>query len=541
MTIDVDFLVVFSPFECENMTTAAVQGTLPESAGANLSISINGPREVEGTHGANGNGDNSLGASNAVNITSTGRNDDPSNPIVVNAASANEPNQISRIPYSSDASTPFQPQVDGIWDYPTPQQREDAPIDSALLSALRDSRERLGLLKLEKALIDFMNTSDGYIEVGGPYNSVVISPTKGMVAGASANPDRPHSTSFQRCILHRLADRFSIVRETGTLADGYIRLVKLKDSRIPKKLLLHLEPSEYNFPVDEAARSMEQMSINGQGLTSNNQNFAGASTGSKPKQRKMKIMKRNSSCSSNGSSKNSSGNGGRSTPRKSKNLSDREKAYAEARARIFADQQTDAGAGTSTGPNTPVASAAPSPATTPPRSRGATGSNNSLEDCAVAAEENDGKSSLVSNATAPKATWRNRRQEENDPDFQRGGGVVVQQAYGGDVYGGYAGGGGTSYPQHSSAQQHNYYPTYADDRTPYYGGQGQMPQHQPQQGYYANQGRGRGRGYGPNPRYGNSYHGNNNYYHQTNHYSQGRGGHAQPANVNSLDDFPSLR
>ena len=133
------------------------------------------------------------------------------------------------------------------------QQREEAPIDSALLSALRDPRERLGLLKLEKAGIDFMNTSDGYIEVGGPYNSVVISPTKGIVTGVGANPDRPHSTSFQRCILHRLADRFSIVRESGTLVDGYIRLVKLTDSRIPKKLLLHLEPSEYNFPVDDAA------------------------------------------------------------------------------------------------------------------------------------------------------------------------------------------------------------------------------------------------------------------------------------------------
>merc|ERR1712154_401763 len=54
------------------------------------------------------------------------------------------------------------------------------------------------------------------------------------------------ATSFQRCLLHRLADRFGILREAGSLMDGSIRLVKQKESQIPKKLLLD-HPSSMNI------------------------------------------------------------------------------------------------------------------------------------------------------------------------------------------------------------------------------------------------------------------------------------------------------
>ena len=59
-----------------------------------------------------------------------------------------------------------------------PDSRVDS-IDSALLAALRDPRERLGLLKLEQCLVDFCTKQplDAFIDVGGPYNSIVISPS----------------------------------------------------------------------------------------------------------------------------------------------------------------------------------------------------------------------------------------------------------------------------------------------------------------------------------------------------------------------------
>ena len=45
------------------------------------------------------------------------------------------------------------------------------------------------------------------------------------------------ATTFQRCILHRLADRFGIVRQPGSLLPGAIRLIKLPQSQVPTLLL----------------------------------------------------------------------------------------------------------------------------------------------------------------------------------------------------------------------------------------------------------------------------------------------------------------
>ena len=522
------------------MTTAAVQGATLQESADNLSVRLNDSNstkpsgrdnDVARVHVLNRSNSAPVTSGDAYNdVTATTSNtlDDVG---ILNGPSATVGQHGTfRIPDSAVNPRLSYPS-DGIFEVSTMQPPCDDVIDSALLAALRDPRERIGLLRLEKAMIDFMNTSDGYIEVGGPYNSVVISPTGGVVAGANVTTDRPQTT-FQRCILHRLADRFAIVRESGTLVDGYIRLVKLKESKTPRKLLLHLDSSEYNPPVDETARSMEHLTLSGQSASNGSYNTNGASSNNKPRQRKMKIMKRNSSTSSSGSTKNSGGGDNRSTPRKGKNLSDREKAYAEARARIFSDQQADGG-GVNNG--TPVA-AAPSHTITPPAP--SRNSYNSLEDCA--SEENDELQkarSRQSNSAVSKATWRNRRQEENDPDFQRGGAVVVQQPYGADVYAGYSG-GGTAYPQHSS-QPTSFYPAYPDDSAAYYA-VGHAQQSSQQQPYYGNQGRGRGRGFGAGPRY--SY-GTNNYYPQVHQhqYNQGRGSQAQPANVNSLDEFPSLR
>jgi hypothetical protein len=537
LTIDVIFK---SHRAVEIMTSAAVQGTTPETGGVNFASHARDPSMSEAMRQVETKSFHTYHRSHSAPVTSNIENEH--GPLSFNTAAGvgvAGAGSFYRIPDSVESSR-FQDDPHGGYDTSHAERSppDDETIDSALLAALRDPRERLGLLKLENALIDFMITSDGYIEVGGPYNSVVISPTSGMLSGSSVSSDRPQST-FQRCILHRLADRFSIVRESGNLMEGYIRLVKIKESRTPKKLLLHLDSKEYNSPVDEATRSMDQMNISGQGGSSSSGVYTpnGNTVNNKAKPRKVKIMKRNSSTSGSGSNKNSDS---KNTPRKAKNLSDREKAYAEARARIFAEQQGEGEAGIAgSGLPTPAA-ATPSPTITPSASRN---SFNSLEEDGIPEESDDKARSRAANSAVTKATYRNRRQEENDPDFQRGGAVVVSPSYGPDVYGRYpAGVAGTSYPQHTP-QNAGFYPPYAEDNTAYYPVQGQQ-QPTPQQGYYNNPGRGRGRGYGgAAPRgYNSNFNNGNNYYPQAHHhYNTGRGSQVQSANVNSLDEFPSLR
>jgi hypothetical protein len=519
------------------MTTATLgEGTLP-SSGVNLSVhhvtreitSVAQEKHREHTSEcvANASGlvmmmpskDSSIAEEN--NNGSNNRGEDPQG--ATNGEKVTKDFEDSRFPYNRQAEN-------GMCGAspPQPVAADEGAIDSALLAALRDPRERLGLLKLEQAMVDFMNASDSYIEVGGPYNAIVISPTSGVIAGGSVISDRPQTT-FQRCILHRLADRFSIVRENGSLAEGCIRLVKLKESTTPKKLLLHLDPSEYNPSLDDATKSIEQMSLSNQ-----NNNGSNNVSGNKSRPRKMKIMKRNSSGDSNKNSDDS-----RSAPRKSKTFSDKEKAYAEARARIFSDEQGEQVAS----PATPAAasSAAPSPTITPPTSQHGSNSSTSLDADAAFAEDRKART-RASGSTSNKATWRNRQQEENDPDFQRGGPMVVQPSYGTDVYGGYSGGGATVYPPQNT-QQH-FYPAYSEENTAYYAGQGQQQSQQQQQQptFYNNSGRGRGRGYATtSPRYYNNN--TNNYHqgHQQQNYHQGRTSSGEAANLHSLEEFPSLR
>lgn len=343
----------------------------------------------------------------------------------------------------------------------------DDSVDSALLAALRDPRERLGLLKLEQVFQDFFQSSDPYWEVGGAFNSRVVSPSIGLLSNTT---DTRPQTTFQRCLLHRLADRFHITREP-TGMDGLIRLWKTPETKQPKRLLLDLDASEY-----ELVQSVEKLTV---------------SAPKPPKaNRKMKIMKRNSSNVSD-----ISGNS-KSTPRKNKkDHNDKEKAYAEARARIFKDEQQE------TSSNPPLAQA-PNRATPP-------SSNNYLNPPSPTSASQD--QPQAEDDARVKATYRNRREEVNDPDFQRGGSMVVTAA--------------PAYDYHyttSNAPQ-NYYATNNQD---YYA-----------QAYYNNAGRGGGRGGGRG-----TFGYNNNYTAQTTpQYRRSHSSGEAPANLHSLEEFPSLR
>ncbi|KAL7548419.1 hypothetical protein ACHAWF_011708 [Thalassiosira exigua] len=302
-------------------------------------------------------------------------------------------------------------------------------VDSALLSALCDPRERKALFRLEQVLLDFMRDEGRRtVEVGGAYNSIVLHPNGGAggnAAGAGgsgggsdgggdAEPPQQQQglqdllyqqqrglrqTSFQRLILHRLADRFDIVREqignvaaiskTGAEAGtngqqpgfspGLLRLVKTDASRAPDRLLIDIDLSVLVGYKNPRARNFGNISApnhvgtaSGGGGGSNFGSGGGGSnineaavrvlteavasttlqspppqapaaptgsggSGSRKTKHKMVVLKRDSSSGSNlegsGKSRGSRGSGGKSS--RKKKLEDREKAYEEARARIF--------------------------------------------------------------------------------------------------------------------------------------------------------------------------------------------------------------
>jgi len=428
-------------------------------------------------------------------------------------------------------------------------------IDSALISALSDSRERFALLRLEQTLVDFMNDATcGFMEVGGGFNSTVIRGASGGAAGESNtinsevvespsnnntilsnnnlgngnnnnskatssnltdsqqhNPQHGgRQTSFQRLCLHRLADRFNIVRENNNAP--LIRLVKVKNSLIPKSLLIDFDlnallasGTEGNISRYAPSRNIDGSNGSGMGAagsvpqdrgdgvdyrgltdrlsatnlrdTPGNNTSKNSSMGGKRFKKKVMIMKRGKG--SSGSLNNDTNNAGdplsndRNNRMKGKNLNDKEKAYAEARARIFNTSQVSSS--TSSEVNQVTASLSnsnivetltvteflPNPTTesiisntlgcnvtTDPTfstdfitPKSLTVEINELvtsrSPSMLEMSEQNPDDSIISNTNyanytnipaggvASKVTWRNRRQEESDPDFRRGHHAVM--------------------------------------------------------------------------------------------------------------------
>mmetsp|Transcript_39992 Transcript_39992/g.96545 ORF Transcript_39992/g.96545 Transcript_39992/m.96545 type:complete len:744 (-) Transcript_39992:75-2306(-) len=370
----------------------------------------------------------------------------------------------------------------------------DDKVDSALLSALRDPKERLGLLKLEQVVMDFLEKQpqDPYIDIGGPYNSTVVSPSLGFMNLSSVVVQSSQSssssasslpivfdevayqnlvtscgrtqTTFHKCLVHRLGDRFEMARERAYNAEGtyynnqYIRLCKTAETRFPLRRLLDIPQNEY-YASDALQSSMQQMTIasvgrffgadaaaevagdrglsvrppNNNSSSSNGMStdvFAEPSssgatntnppTTGKSKNRKMVIMKRSSSNVSEGSStsgrRSGLNNDKKSTTTKTVNsrdsLSEKEKKYAEARARIF--QQEQSSDGDTEGADGPVGGGGAGGEETSPN-------DFSSNDFSVPQEGTGPETSTT------KATYRNKQQEISDPDFRRGVGVVKKR------------------------------------------------------------------------------------------------------------------
>ena len=321
------------------------------------------------------------------------------------------------------------------------QQRRPVAIDSALRSALSDPRERLALLRCEQQFVLFMHASNvAEITVGGAYNSVVVGlanvPAINSDAGLGTyNNNGSRSTSFQRCWLHRLADRFGIVRET--VNSEWIRCKKTPDSAIPTLLLSQLGPDSYYSNSNEsdqtATRSMSQLSLGASPAVGSKGAFSTNTKAGVPRRsNKMKIMKRDSSSSlgassidgkrGNGSSRAALSDSDKSHLKRG-TLPEKEKAYAEARARIFNEGAAAASAATNEHSLEPsmMACVGDLPKSSSYHSLPSTSSTADQENF----DQNEPPHQRPRPAAAAiggisKVTWRNRQQEVNDPDFQRG-------------------------------------------------------------------------------------------------------------------------
>ncbi|KAL7462420.1 hypothetical protein ACHAXS_002812 [Conticribra weissflogii] len=463
------------------------------------------------------------------------------------------------VPQSQTNSGKNMSEVSESTELPAPAEKKGwnplEEVDSALLSALCDSRERKALLRLERVLVDFMKEKSlGRIEVGGPYNSIVVgghcenTPQISGILQQSASDVQlqqqqqrgMRQTSFQRLILHRVADRFNIIREnvTNNSIDGssndfnipngitgfggnggqasypssLIRLVKVKESCIPPNLLIDIDLSILENYKNPRARSVGGGSLNNDGgIKTITNSFSpsgvkdglsmGGISGKSKSKKKMVIMKRNSSGSGSFNNYDGADSQGKREGRnrsgmKGKKLSDREKAYEEARARIFGITESHS----SDGNNSHIDDAKPvladgKPVEPAPERKNDTGTEScqlsfsSVEDISLlsaighssgtevlspnqavieshvdtatpeqslsvpdsqvhnepssgdSSRQNSGSSLTASVPAAAKsgavlkAVYRNRQQEENDPDFRRRS----------DVRPGYAGMGGMAY------------------------------------------------------------------------------------------------
>ncbi len=190
-----------------------------------------------------------------------------------------------------------------------PPDSEDDVIDPVLLSVLEQQRERLNVLKFEDKIVRFMKqTGEKRLEF-------------------------PSLTSYHRLIVHRLAERFCMLHQSqitnqqdpddlspggvGGGENGGLVLLKTPDSRLPRTFLIDIVN-----PVTPSSKG----GMGSKSVTRVSPSSTPSSTGSK----KVLLMRRDPKGSR--ASPNTT-----SSQRKSKQVSvaEKEKAYAEARARIF--------------------------------------------------------------------------------------------------------------------------------------------------------------------------------------------------------------
>lgn len=316
----------------------------------------------------------------------------------------------------------------------------DAAIDPILTGAMDNPRERVNVLRYEDAMVQFM-------KAGTKQQQLELSP----------------NSSYHRLVLYRLAHRFGLhgaaEGEVGADAGGNrsVKFFKTPQSSIPHLLL-----------IDTCGKE----GVNGSG--------EGSGSGS-AKAPVMRLMQRRRTPGGDSEAKEGAVRGKGSGEEKTsstvngaRSVIDREKAYAEARARIFGSSSSTTASTSSPSPTRPLdskgktanpsngaklglgrTSRAGSPAadglSTPPPSAGPglleEGARSSLEEEARKPRGGAGEQEEKCNGGKmewgeSKVLWRNREAERYDPDFVRhrpprglGGGDPYGPGGRGAVYG----------------------------------------------------------------------------------------------------------
>mmetsp|Transcript_1152 Transcript_1152/g.1865 ORF Transcript_1152/g.1865 Transcript_1152/m.1865 type:complete len:421 (+) Transcript_1152:89-1351(+) len=274
---------------------------------------------------------------------------------------------------------------DGVQSYTqtSVSQLDDVSgIDSALMDALENPRERMNVLKYEDRIMRFVQSTDSFLDVP------------------------PIANSYQRLLIYRVAQRFGLehnpsdnYNENG---DRGIIFYKTAYTAVPSILLINLNKCE----KQAVGPSIGQTATGEPGG-------------------KVKVMRRKANSNANSKAVTSS-----DKPKDS--VSEREKAYAAARARIFGEDEASDG-------SSPVPSATPSPPlqsqeVAAPAAKPATQSGQQSSSRAKKKVVDAGK------WKEKKVLIRDKDAERFDPDFARhgrGGGMYVVPSAGGPPPGPY--------------------------------------------------------------------------------------------------------
>lgn len=173
----------------------------------------------------------------------------------------------------------------------TVSAHNDVPIDPTLLDALNNPRERMTLLKYEDRILRFVKSTQNLIEFP------------------------PLANSYQRLIVYRIAQRFRLEHNVSPAAsDGIergISIYRTAETCIPQILLIDLNNGERQSDVT---------------LSSQNVNSSVSTSTSS-----IKVMRRDNLNSSNMKKVDLSAS-------KKVDAAEKERQYAEARARIFGEE-----------------------------------------------------------------------------------------------------------------------------------------------------------------------------------------------------------
>ena len=338
------------------------------------------------------------------------------------------------------------PQAASVQQQKQQQEQSTAQnIDSALCAGMKDPRERAALFRLEVCYQDFCKSSSSWMDVGGAYNRcIVLGPitdeteanSDPTLSSSSQPPHQQppqsalmlgHQTSFHRLLVHRLADRFGIRRES--LIPNTIRLFKGPNTQIPSVLLQNLEPALYYPETSMMTHTDYSYSSSKGGYPSANDNTTTGANNDKPSSSSKKkiIMKKRGPIKKAAAEQRQRDfqNTSRATSSSEQLLEARERAYAEARARIFNEGATASNEeGENDAPTADMAQLSLQP------SEGVAANATSASAASTSQDDNKTSSSPGSLSQQQqqqqqvdadrKAVYRNRAEEAADPDFRRG-------------------------------------------------------------------------------------------------------------------------